>query len=73
MPIYEYQCDECRAAFELLIRGAETPACPECGGHELEKLLSVPAAHTASASQLPTCEGPGPCGMGPCGMPDCGM
>jgi putative FmdB family regulatory protein len=77
MPIYEYSCEQCQAAFEVLVRGAETPQCPDCGGTKLEKLLSVPAAHSANPSDLPVCPkgaGAPACGMGgPCGMPDCGM
>ena len=74
MPIYEYQCRECTEAFELLLRGQDQPVCPECGGTRLEKLLSVPAAHSGSNSELPVCDAPsrGPCGMGGCGLPECG-
>ena len=73
MPIYEYSCQTCKSSFELLIRGSEEPACPECGGSKLEKLLRVPAAHVAGGN-LPMAERPlpPPCGMGGCGRPDCG-
>lgn len=75
MPIYEYVCRDCREELELLVRGAETPTCTQCGSSQLEKLLSVPAAHSASSqSGLPICDGPsprGPCGMGGCGLPEC--
>jgi len=74
MPIYEYACSGCQSEFELLIRGDERPECPDCGGRQLDKLLSVPAAHTGSSRDLPICDrpSPGPCGMGGCGMPECG-
>lgn len=75
MPIYEYTCPKCESDFELLVRGAEKPACPECGATRLEKLLSVPAAHSSSGKDLPICDAPrrgGPCGMGGCGLPECG-
>ena len=41
----------------------------------LEKLLSVPAAHTSGGSQLPICEAPpgGTCGLPQCGMGGCQM
>jgi putative FmdB family regulatory protein len=78
MPIYEFVCSECRSEFEVLVRGSEQVRCKTCGGSRLEKLLSVPAAHTTgSSSDLPICEGPrggpggGPCGMGGCGLPEC--
>ena len=70
MPLYEYACPDCRKECELLIRGQEQPVCPTCGGDKLNKLLSVPAAHTAGAKDLPVC-GPGP--AGDCGLPECGM
>lgn len=69
MPLYEYACPTCENQFELLIRSNETPACPSCGNAQVEKQLSVPAAHTASAS-LPMCA-PQPMAGG-CGKPQCG-
>jgi putative FmdB family regulatory protein len=69
MPIFEYACEKCQAEFELLIRHGDKPTCPECGAAQLEKRLSVPAAHAAS-SHLPI-SAPPPCGMGGCGRPKC--
>ncbi|MCH5377391.1 MAG: DUF1178 family protein [Planctomycetes bacterium] len=55
--------------FELLVRGEERPECPQCGSHQLDKQLSVPAAHTTGGHSLPVCDG----SMSPtCGMPQCG-
>ena len=71
MPLYEYTCHDCESQFELLIRGSEQPHCPQCEGSHLEKLLSVPAAHTAGSQQLPLSR-PEP-GAGGCGRPQCGM
>ena len=70
MPIYEYQCGQCASQFELLVRGGETPVCPECESKQLSKQLSVPAAHMASGNQLPVCREPAP--RGGCGLPQCG-
>ena len=71
MPLYEYECKTCRHEFETLVRNGESPRCPECGGERLEKLLSVPAAHTAGGrADLPVC---GPMPQGDCGLPQCGM
>ena len=69
MPLYEYNCPDCNQEFELLIRGQEQPACPTCGKKHLTRLLSVPAAHTASSKSLPICN-PSPAGN--CGLPQCG-
>ena len=45
MPIYEYHCDPCDHTFETLIRSSSDAArCPRCGGVEVAKVLSVPAA-----------------------------
>ena len=75
MPIYEYSCGDCRAEFELLIRGHESPECPQCGGTHLVKQFSVPAAHTGGSSSLPMCEMPpsGGCGLPQCGTGRCAM
>ena len=75
MPLYEYACRDCESEFELLIRGSEQPHCPKCDSGRLEKLLSVPAAHSITAGQgagrdLPTCR---PMPSGGCGLPQCGQ
>lgn len=72
MPIYEYICESCEHEFEFLVRASDQPQCPECGGKQLNKLFSVPAAHSGSrGSDLPVC-GPSPA-PGTCGLPQCGM
>jgi len=43
MPIYEYECADCRRRVSLLIRSisaAATPACPRCGGAALTRVMS---------------------------------
>ncbi|MFO8056600.1 MAG: zinc ribbon domain-containing protein [bacterium] len=42
MPIYDYKCRGCGAAFEVLLDAGETASCPECGGAELERSLTAP-------------------------------
>ena len=69
MPLYEYHCRSCDSEFELLIRGQETPACPTCRTSDVDRRLSVPAAHSASRSSLPV-RPPAPAGG--CGLPQCG-
>ena len=66
MPLFEYACRACDHQFEALVRASETPACPSCRSTELERRLSVFAAHTngSSASAMPAA---GPCGA--CGDP----
>jgi putative FmdB family regulatory protein len=80
MPIYEYRCDPCQHTFETLIRGqGDTAHCPRCGGINLAKQFSVPAAaQTGTGSRqgsLPVCGNePGGnygCGQGPCASGMC--
>jgi putative FmdB family regulatory protein len=43
MPIYEYECRDCRRVVSLLVMrpgGAATPVCPRCGGSALTRLMS---------------------------------
>jgi putative FmdB family regulatory protein len=44
MPIYEYQCQQCKERHEIIQSISETPLthCPKCGG-EMKKLMSAPA------------------------------
>ena len=63
MPLYEYQCDDCREPAELLIRGDERPNCPACGSPRLTKLLSVVASPSREAAASSNPDPPsGPCG-----------
>ena len=48
MPLYEYACRSCSSQFEALVRSHEAPECPSCHGKDLERRLSVFAAHTGS-------------------------
>ena len=53
MPIYEYECRGCGHQFEQLILTGDTPACPQCQGVELERLLShvaVSSEHTRQSN-----------------------
>jgi putative FmdB family regulatory protein len=65
MPLYEYACKSCASQFEVLVRASEAPECPSCHGKDLERRLSVFAAHTGGAAQRPA--SPAPCGS--CGDP----
>lgn len=42
MPVYEYECSECRKVFEVQQRISDEPLthCPECAG-EVKKLMSM--------------------------------
>ena len=63
MPLYEYACKECDKEFELLVRGSETPECPSCHSRELQRRLSVFAAHSNGGStSMPSVGACGACG-----------
>jgi putative FmdB family regulatory protein len=43
MPIYEYECGDCRRRVSLLLRtfsAADSAACPRCGSTRLTRLMS---------------------------------
>ncbi len=72
MPIYEYTCRSCGQEFEELVRGDGNRPAPPAAGAQLEKQLSVPAAHVARSGQ-PACPARDACGMSPCCGQNCGM
>lgn len=42
MPIYDYRCKECGTISELLFRNPDNDVkCPQCGGINMEKLVSA--------------------------------
>lgn len=52
MPVFEYSCRACDRQFELLVLGAQQPACPACASEDLEKLLSLPAVRSDTTRGL---------------------
>ena len=50
MPIYDYQCQSCKAEFEQLVRSSSSTTCPQCGSQVLERLLSRIAPAGTSAA-----------------------
>ncbi len=52
MPIYDYRCNDCNKAFELLVKSTTILACPACGSLQLEKQVSLPAAPGKTAGIL---------------------
>ena len=67
MPLYEYACKECDHEFEALVRGSDAPECPSCHSKELQRRLSVFAAHTANGGSTSAMSEVGACGH--CGDP----
>ena len=67
MPLFEYACKECDHEFEALVRGSEAPECPSCHSTELQRRLSVFAAHTNGHASSAASSAMGACGS--CGDP----
>jgi len=67
MPIYEFQCDDCGQAFEVLAASRTTKVrCTSCDSRRVRRLLSTFAAH--GSSDLAPCDD-GKCpssAAGPC-------
>lgn len=56
MPLFEFECLECGARFEKLIRtaGADPEvACPKCGGRRVEEKFSTFSSAATGGSAVP--------------------
>ncbi len=52
MPIFEFECLECGATFEKLVKkavGDEQITCPGCGGQNVEQRISTFASTNKSS------------------------
>jgi putative FmdB family regulatory protein len=73
MPIYDFKCEDCGRVSEILVRSAESPdiRCPDCGGGNLEKLISSsylmkaakPSSGRTCCGRAERCDKP-PCSTG---------
>ncbi|MDY6908241.1 MAG: zinc ribbon domain-containing protein [Chloroflexota bacterium] len=55
MPVYEFRCQGCGRKVSLFVRSISSPLspqCPQCGGTELERLISGFAYHRSQQSWL---------------------
>jgi putative FmdB family regulatory protein len=55
MPIYEYECRDCRTDFELLVRASAAPTCPVLREH----VAAEAAVCVRRASRWPSRSGVG--------------
>ena len=68
MPLYEYECRNCKARFERLVFSDKVEVtCQKCGSTDLSQLLSTFAVSTGPGKPAE----PGPCGA--CGAARRGM
>ena len=72
MPIYDFKCQECGTISEILLRSSDQAArCPDCGGENMERLISasymvktdVAGPGTTCCGRTERCETP-PCSTG---------
>jgi len=56
MPIYEYECQKCGHTLEALQKFSDKPLreCPECGRHQLKRLVSAPMFRLAGSGWYET-------------------
>ncbi len=47
MPLYEFECENCRRRFEKIqsYSAPDPEKCPHCGGGPITRRLNAPAAH----------------------------
>ncbi len=75
MPIYEFECQKCKADFEELVFSSTKVECPECGSKKVKRLLSnfafsgdgIKSSAAHDTSECGSCnQGPGACGSCKC-------
>ncbi len=55
MPLYEFQCTDCKDEFEELVRSSAAVAevkCPKCGGQHVRRKVSVFASKSSSGASF---------------------
>ncbi len=55
MPVYEYACMDCKKVVSVLVKRVTDdvqPACPECSGANVRRLISGFAFHRSQLSKL---------------------
>jgi putative FmdB family regulatory protein len=54
MPLYEFECKECKENFEKLVRiaGVQNVVCPQCGSAKTHKKLSLFAVKASNPTFL---------------------
>lgn len=59
MPLYEYECTECKTRFEAIVSlsSSQEVVCEKCQSSKVKKLVSAPGIHLGgSKSEVPTCQ-----------------
>lgn len=56
MPIYEYECQDCKILFEIIVSSADAAkdiTCRKCASRNVKKTISAGSHRLASGSSLP--------------------
>lgn len=72
MPVFEYQCEECKSKFDIYHKSQnsqEEVSCPKCGSANYRKLLSSFSASIQGSSSYQFNDA---CQSGSCGISDSG-
>lgn len=67
MPLYEFQCADCKDEFEELVRSSAAVAevkCPHCGGQHVKRKVSLFAAKAGGSSLSLSPAPASPCSTG---------
>jgi putative FmdB family regulatory protein len=75
MPIYEYNCSDCRRTFEKMrpmSKSDDEIACPDCGSTHTSRGLSLFAAFSKGNGGTSQAVAGGGCGCDGCGSHSCG-
>ena len=51
MPLFDFVCKACGAAFEILVMGSEQSVCPKCSSSDLAKQMSTFSARTGGGGE----------------------
>jgi putative FmdB family regulatory protein len=76
MPVFDYQCTNCDASYDVYHKGAERKedvVCPSCGSSYHKKLISAPAVSMGSSSARTDYSGSTSCETGGCCGGACGL
>ncbi|MGB7347175.1 MAG: FmdB family zinc ribbon protein [Pirellulaceae bacterium] len=80
MPLYEYECKQCDATVEILVRSpsasssSEPAECPDCGDTKLTRVMSATASPAVkSGGGLPVAGAGEACGAPRCCGGGCQM
>lgn len=54
MPIYEFECQDCRENFDKLVRivGDQQVVCPNCGSERTRKKISLFSSNTKGSGSF---------------------